>query len=149
VLLSARGEQAEAEQLLREVVEAYPDNHDAAYMLALLLVERQRPAEALTFLERAASGMPRNSRAWYNLGLLRQSLGQDPAARQALIAAVDLEPENPDYLYALADHYLKRARFTEALPIARRLAAAVPEAEIGPQLVAYIEAALAEGGDRQ
>jgi tetratricopeptide (TPR) repeat protein len=144
VILSGRGELAEAEQLLREVVEAYPDNHDSAYMLALLLVELQRPTEALVYLESAANGMPRNPRAWYNLGLLRQSLGRDPEARTALSLALDMEPDNPDYLYALADYYVKRERFEEALPLARRLAEALPQSDIGPQLVAYIESALAE-----
>ena len=143
VLLSGRGEQDEAERLLREVVEAYPDNFDTAYLLALLLVELQRPDEALVHLESAADGMPRNSRAWYNLGLLRQSLGRDAEAHSALAAALELEPGNPDYLYALADFYVKRGRFEEALPIAKRLAAALPGADVGPQLVAYVEAALA------
>ena len=143
VLLSGRGEQDEAERLLREVVEAYPDNFDTAYLLALLLVELQRPDEALVHLESAADGMPRNSRAWYNLGLLRQSLGRDAEAHSALAAALELEPGNPDYLYALADFYVKRGRFEEALPIAKRLAAALPGADVGPHLVAYVEAALA------
>jgi len=143
VLLSGKGELAEAEQLLREIVEAYPENFDTAYMLALLLVELQRPDEALTHLESAANGMPRNSRAWYNLGLLRQSLRQDAGAQAALVAALALEPENPDYLYALADFYIKRGRFEEALPIAQRLATALPGSDVGPQLVAYIESALA------
>jgi len=146
VLLSGKGELAEAERLLTEVVEAYPDNFDTAYMLALLLVELERPEEGLVYLESAANGMPRNSRAWYNLGLLRQSLGRDAEARLALAAALELEPGHPDYLYALADFYVKRGRFEEALPIAKRFAAALPGSDVGPQLVAYVESALAGSG---
>ncbi|HEY5657886.1 MAG TPA: tetratricopeptide repeat protein, partial [Myxococcota bacterium] len=43
ILLSGEGRNPEAEQLLREVVEAAPEHHEAAYLLGLLLVEMERP----------------------------------------------------------------------------------------------------------
>ena len=143
ILKSGEGENAEAERLLREVVAAYPEHHDAAYLLGLLLVELGQPAEAIEWMERAAEGAPRNARVRYNLGLLRQTLGRDAEAEAALRAATDLSPDQPDYLYALADHYVKRGRLEEALPLAERLVEVTPELEIGPQLKAYIEAELA------
>jgi tetratricopeptide (TPR) repeat protein len=144
VLLSGEGKNREAEQLLREVVAAYPENHEAAYMLGLLLVELQQPAEALDWLERAADGAPRNARIRYNLGLLQQSVGRDAEAVATLREALELEPDNPDYLYALADHYLKRGGFEQALPLAERLGEIRPDLEIGPQMKAFIESELAK-----
>lgn len=62
VLLNRQGRNDEAERLLREVVEAYPDQYDAAYMLALLLAETGRIPDAVPLLERAAAGDPTRPR---------------------------------------------------------------------------------------
>ena len=140
ILLSGEGRNGEAETLLREVLEAYPEDHEAAYLLGLLLVELQKLPEALDWMERAAAGAPRDARVRYNLGLLRQLLGRDAEAERALREALELAPDHPDYLYALADHYLKRGRLREAGPLVERLIEARPDLEIGRQLRAYIEA---------
>ena len=50
VLLSAQGRNVEAETLLREVLQHYPDNADAAYSLGLLLVEMGQVDEAWIWL---------------------------------------------------------------------------------------------------
>jgi len=143
VLLSGQGRNDEAERLLREVVGAYPDNGDAAYLLGLLLVERQRPDEALAWLRRAAAAMPANPRASYNLGLLLQQRGQLDEAYRALAHALELEPTNLDYLFALADHTLRRNRLQEALALADRMIAAHPDQRIGRDVKAEIEKAIA------
>jgi predicted Zn-dependent protease len=85
-------------------------------------------------IARAADGQPRNARARYNLGLLYQQLGRLDEARQALQAAVALEPGNGDYLFALGDHYLRRGQRQEALAVADRLIAAFPQDPAGAQL---------------
>lgn len=139
VLLSQRGRGEEAEQLLRTVVESNPDAHQAAYYLGLQLVERKRPAEALPFLRRAAVGMAENSRVRYNTGLLLQQNGKGEEAEVELRAAESLEPGNLDYLYALADHYIKRHRYDDALAVTTRMIAAHPESPMGHQLKALIE----------
>src|SRR5574341_1319773 len=120
----------------REVIAAYPDNHDAEYSLGLLLVEMGKSQEAVKWLARAARGMPHHARAHYNLGLLFQQLGRLDEAAQALDAAVQAEPANPDFLLALGDHYLRRGRAREALALAERLIAAAPEQPVGQQLKA-------------
>jgi Flp pilus assembly protein TadD len=142
VLLSQRGRSGEAEPLLRQVLEAYPEEHEAAYSLGLLLVELNRSTEAVPFLRRASEGMPEHSRVHYNLGLLLQSLGQDTGSEAELRKALDLEPENPEYLFALAEHYLKRGRLLEARPLVERMVAAHPEAAVGHELKALIERSL-------
>jgi tetratricopeptide (TPR) repeat protein len=142
MLYNSQGNNKEAEGLLREVLEAYPDQHEVAYSLALLLVELKTFNEAVIFLQRAADGMPNRSRVYYNLGLLRQQLGQAPEAEAALIHAVDLESDNLDYLYALADFYIKRGFLRKALPIADRTIAADPNNPAGRDIKLYIEGQL-------
>ena len=58
VLYSSAGRNEEAETLLREVLEAYPEEAQAAYSLGLLLAEMGRLDEAVVFL-----GGRRRSRA--------------------------------------------------------------------------------------
>ena len=50
VLLNARGQNDEAEALLRSILEAYPEQHDVAYSLGLLLAEMGRYTEAESYL---------------------------------------------------------------------------------------------------
>jgi len=148
ILLSGQGRNREAEQLLREVVAAYPANHEATYLLGLLLVEMQESEEAARWIRQAAAASPRNARVWYNLGLLEQSIGRDAEAEAALRAALALGPDHSEFLFALADHYVKRARLAEALVLVERLIEARPDLEIGPQMKAYIEAERARAGER-
>jgi tetratricopeptide (TPR) repeat protein len=139
VLLSQAGRGEEAEQLLREIVESHPDAYDAAYYLGLQLVELNRSAEALPFLRQAAAGMPERSRWRYNTGLLLQQHGMSDEAEFELRAAVSLEPGNLDYLYALADHYIKRGRYVAALAITEMMIAAHPAERMGHDMKAMIE----------
>jgi tetratricopeptide (TPR) repeat protein len=143
VLLSAQGRNPEAEELLKQVVTAYPQNADAAYSLGLLQVEMGKAEDGARQLERSVELAPRNARARYNLGLLQQQLGRPAEAETMLKAALELEPTNPDFLLALADHYLKHGRPELALALARRLKAARPEQPTGAQLEAAAQAALA------
>ena len=139
VLVAQQGAEAEAELLFREVLEAYPDRYDAAYSLALLLAGQDRLDESADYLAQATEGMPFNSRAHYNHGLLLAQLGRDDDAEAALNAALAIEPLSFDYLYALADFYLKRGRDEEALELAERMIQAHPQQSFGYDLKAAIE----------
>jgi len=139
VLVAQQGNEAEAELLFREILEAYPDRHDAAYSLALLLAGQNRLDESVIYFAQAAEGMPQDSRVHYNYGLLLAQLGEDEEAEVALELALELEPLNLDYLYAVADFYLKRGRTNEALAIVERMIAAHPQQRIGYDLKAAIE----------
>ena len=83
--------------------------------------------------------MPERSRIQYNLGLLLQVLQRDPEAEAALQKALGLEPANMDYLYALADFYLKRNRLAEAKKVAEKMVAAHPNQRMGSELLDMIE----------
>ncbi len=143
VLYNSMGRNEEAEQLLRQILEAYPEQYDVAYSLGLLLGELNRYDEAAEYIERAVGGMPEHSRAHYNLGLVLQFLGRNAEAEASLLTAVQLEPANLDYLYGLADHYVKLGEFAKALPIAERMIETHPESPVGREVKAFVERALA------
>ncbi|RKZ16638.1 hypothetical protein DRQ53_05860, partial [bacterium] len=139
ILCSGQGRDDEALQILREGVRLGPDEPDLWRMLGLLLASSQEPADAVAPLERSLELAPRDARTHYNLGLLQQQLGKADAAEKHLAAALAIWPESPDFIYALADHYLKRGMYDEVLPLADRLTELLPEQPIGAQLRAMAE----------
>jgi tetratricopeptide (TPR) repeat protein len=139
MLYSQRGENDEAEVLLREVVKAYPQMHEVSYSLGLLLAEENQYGEAAIYLERAAKGIPERARVQYNLGLLLQHLHRDAEAEAALLKALELEPDSMDYLYALADYYLKRGELQKAKDMAAQMTAKHPANRMGRELLELIE----------
>jgi len=116
-----------------------PELHEVAYSFGLLLVELKKYREAVTYLERAVSGLPGRARIHYNLGLLYQHLQDARLAEKELLAALALEPHSLDFQYGLVDHYLKRGLFEQARPIAERMASQHPENPIGGQILEYIK----------
>jgi len=139
VMYSQRGQNEKAERLLREVVRDEPELYDAAYSLGLLLVEMQNYREAVTYLEKASVGLPERARIHYNLGLLYAYQQNVIAAEIQLRTALDLEPQNLDFQYGLADFYLKRGMFEQARPIAEDMASTHPENPIGVQMLNFIK----------
>jgi predicted CXXCH cytochrome family protein len=140
LLYNSMGRNEDAKALLTEVVNDFPDVYDVAYSLALLLVEMEESEEAAVYLRRASQGLPQRSRVHYNLGLLEQSLGRTAAAEAALTRALTLEPDNLDYQFALADHYLRRGELLQALSFADRMISSHPESDLGRQMRDRIEA---------
>jgi tetratricopeptide (TPR) repeat protein len=138
MLYDQRGEKKKAEALLREVLETDPGMHEVAYSLGLLLAEKKRYGEAAVYLEKAAQGSPRRARIHYNLGLLLQLLGRDGEAEKELLAALRIEPDNVDFLYAAADHYLKRGRLGEAKRMAEKMIEEHPSNRLGHDLLGFI-----------
>lgn len=138
ILYSQRGQNEQAERLLREVVKDEPELYDAAYSLGLLLVEMQNYSEGAAYLEQASKGMPDRARIHYNLGLLNAQLQNISAAETELRAALNLEPQNLEFQYGLADFYLKRGLFEQARPIAEDMATLHPENPIGAQMLDFI-----------
>ena len=90
------------------------------------------------FLGEAATGMPYHSRVSYNLGLLQLQLGKDTLAKASLESALKIEPGNLDYLYALADFYLKRGRWKSLEKIAEEMVAWHPNQRIGHDILKLV-----------
>ena len=118
--------------------------YEVQYSLGLLLAEKKKYAEAVGHLEIAAKGMPGRARVRYNLGLLLQQLKRETEAEAALLGALEIEPDNLDYLYAVADHYLKRGKLIKAREIAEQMIEKHPGNPIGRDILDYIEKRLAE-----
>jgi len=138
MLYNETGRKNEAEVLLREVVAAHAELHEVQYSLGLLLAEKKKFEEAARYLAVAAAGLPQRSRVHYNLGLLLQIVKRDAEAEAALLAALDIEPDNLDYLYALVDHYLKRQKFTQARQIAEQMIVKHPDNSVGREILNFI-----------
>jgi uncharacterized protein HemY len=61
-------------------------------------------------------------------------LGDPEGAESELTAAMELVPRSPDFIYALAEHYLRRQMYDEVLPLADRLSEVLPDEPYGAQL---------------
>ena len=129
----------QAEQLFREVVGEFPELYEIKYSLGLLLAEKKQYEEAAEYVAQAAEGLPQRARIHYNLGLLHQYLQRDQAAEIALQRAVDIDPNNLDFLYALADFYLKRNRWDDAGRIAESMVTRHPDQKIGHDILEFIK----------
>jgi Tfp pilus assembly protein PilF len=139
MLYNQRGENDKAEVLLHEVMAEHPQMHEIAYSLGLLLSEVKKYDQAAIYMEKASKGMPERDRIHYNLGLLLQHLRRPAEAEAALLKALELDTNNLDYLYALADHYLKRGELQKAQIIAEQMIAKHPEQRMGHELLKIIE----------
>jgi Tfp pilus assembly protein PilF len=139
MLYNQMGRKDEAEALLREVATAHDDLHQIQYSLGLLLAENQKLVEAAFYLQKAAAGLPEAPRVNYNLGLLLQQLKRDAEAEVALKTALRADPGNLDFLYALADYYLKRRKFAQARQMAEQMMVRHPNNAIGSQILKYID----------
>jgi Tfp pilus assembly protein PilF len=139
MLYNQMGKNNEAEILLREVATSHPEMYEVHYSLGLLLAEEKKYAEAANYLKQAARGLPTRARIHYNLGLLLQYLNQDLDAEAALRKAQELEPDNLDYLYALADFYLKGNKLQQARRIAEEMVARHPGQRVGHDILKIIE----------
>jgi tetratricopeptide (TPR) repeat protein len=139
MLYNQMGNNKEAETLLREVATSHPEMYEVHYSLGLLLAEEKKYAEAANYLKQAATGLPGRSRIHYNLGLLLQHLDRDSDAEASLLKARELEPDNLDYLYALADFYLKRNKLQNARSMAIEMVKRHPDQRIGHDILNLIE----------
>jgi len=73
------------------------------------------------------------------LGLLLQKLRRDAEAEAALKRALSVEPENPDYLYALAVFYLDQGNLENARKMAETLRTVQPNLPAGDRLLKIID----------
>jgi tetratricopeptide (TPR) repeat protein len=95
------GQWAEAERSARAALEADPAFAAAAHYLGALLVELDRLAEALPFLQAAADWAPEVAQHQRDLGVAQLFLGDIEGARRRLLATIDLDVHSHEVLYTL------------------------------------------------
>ena len=155
--LLAAGRSAEADTLYDEiarrlgmVLEIEPGMAEAHYSLGLLLAEDEsRLAESAEHLAEAARLSPVNARIHYNAGLAQQHLGRSEEAERLLRRAARLEPQNADYLNALAILYMQQERWDSALAVTDSLMAVVPATPELQRRRAWIAQQQRGGSDRE
>jgi len=139
MIYNQSGENDRAEKLLREVVAAHPETYEIIYSLGLLLVEKKEFNDAIDLLQQAAEGLPHYARIHYNLGLLLQRLNRYEESEVSLLKAHKIEVNHFDYLYALADFYLKRNSLLKARIYAELIAVNYPKQSVGHDLLLIIK----------
>ncbi len=142
MLYNSLGRNNEAISIFNDVVKAHPDYYEAYYSLGLLLVEMKKYDEAVEYIGKAAEYIPDRARIHYNLGLLQHLLKRDNEAEKSLINALAIEPDNFDFLYALADFYISRNELQKAKNQADRIQALYPLNPQGIQLITYLNSNL-------
>ncbi len=138
MLYNEMGDKEKAEALLREVVTAHPREYQISYSLGLLLAEKKEYREAAHYLTAAAQGMPHHARVHYNLGQLLDYLQDDAQAEKALLRALEIEPENTDFLTAAANYYVKRGQIEKARDLAEKFMALSPDNRRGRELLQFL-----------
>jgi predicted CXXCH cytochrome family protein len=139
MLYNGMGKNEEAEKLFKQIINIQPQLYQIVYSLGLLLVEQKKYNEAITYLKVAAGGLPQRPRIHYNLGLLHQFLKQIPEAEAALFKALSLDPESFDFLFALADHYIKTRQIKKAAVLAKRMVSLYPDNKTSKDILTFIE----------
>lgn len=89
------GRWEEAEGGFRKLTETNPQNPEAWLELTGIYLELDRTLDALKAARNAAEQMPEEVEAWLNLAHCLQLVEEHDAAREALEAASELDPQNP------------------------------------------------------
>ncbi|MFT3711747.1 MAG: tetratricopeptide repeat protein [Archangium sp.] len=96
--LARSGDPAGAEKVFFEGARRAPDDALMAFNLGLALKKRSAFDEAATWLTRAATLDPKQSRTWFQLATTQAARGHFDEARAAADQLLKLEPNNPDAL---------------------------------------------------
>ncbi len=94
---------AEAEAACGQALLLDPRHASSLYLMATILGEEGRPAEALTFLDQAIALGPNVAEAHGNRGITLMALDRPNEAEQALRRAIELDPRRAEPWYALGN----------------------------------------------
>ena len=96
-----RGDEAQAERVLRRAIKILPDSGHLQHALGLSLVRQKRSNEAVKALRLAARLNPKNTRYVYVYAVALNSTGKPEQAILVLQGAHNAHPQNVDILNAL------------------------------------------------
>jgi predicted Zn-dependent protease len=66
-------------------------------------------------------------------------MDKNDEAEKALLNALSLEPDNPDFLFAVADHFIKRKAYRKAKKITEKMITLFPENKVGYDMLRFIK----------
>ena len=121
-----KGDTASEELLLRQAVDAVPDNASANFAVGLFEVRRKRYAAALGYLNRAATLGPESARFSYVYAVALETTGQRMKALSILETAQRRHPWDRDVLFALASYLAVAGDRERALDYVGKLIEADP-----------------------
>ena len=116
------GEDEEAEAALSRALAIEPENEEASYSLGRIYYYRSRYPQACALFEKVTTRNPSAYKAWDNLGLCQEGMGQTESARKSFLRAIALvHKTHPsyDWPYAnLAGLLLKNGENRQAFDLA-------------------------------
>jgi tetratricopeptide (TPR) repeat protein len=93
-----------ARNTLIQLLDGRPNDTDAAYMLGRMYYQEGHIEQAIGQFQRVLKLTPASYKAWDNLGLCYQALGENDAATRHFLTAIKLvETDHPDYDWAYAN----------------------------------------------
>jgi Flp pilus assembly protein TadD len=138
-LLRATGDEARAEQVLRDALAADPGSAAARHALGLALVRQGRRSEALAELARAVELAPDDARHATVYAVALHGAGRVPEALAVLAATHERRPLDRDVLVTLATLQRDAGDRAAALRHARALLALAPDDPAARALVEELE----------
>jgi putative PEP-CTERM system TPR-repeat lipoprotein len=127
--LVATNRAADAVEVAREAVAIAPDAAPTVNALGVALLESGQPADALEQFRRAQQIDPAEARYLLNVSRAHAALGDLEPAREQLVNALALEPENVVMLAALVDLERRAGRYDAAGEALIRLQRAAPRGD--------------------
>ncbi|NGP78100.1 tetratricopeptide repeat protein [Balneolaceae bacterium YR4-1] len=121
------GQNQASEDQLDKVLEIEPSYGPAYYSMALLKAEQNNLKESLQYFEEGANLMPENHRLRYNWAISLQRLDMPERAEEIYLEALELAPDNVDYLYGLVTLYFQQKEYEKALYNVEKLLEIAPE----------------------
>ena len=98
------GRSAEAEAIFLRLLDKYPADAEAAYMLGRIYYQENRLKHAAAQFQKVLRLEPRNYKAYDNLALCHEALGEPEAAIRHFLAAIQIvEKDHPDYDWPYAN----------------------------------------------
>jgi tetratricopeptide (TPR) repeat protein len=127
VLLMEQGRYANAEDELRQVLAADPNDSVAHASFALCLSEREQFADAAREANMATQLSPEEPFAFYAQAVVFFRRNRFAEAEQAIRVAIDLEPYDADYFALLSNIHMVQSQWQPALDAAEQGLAIDPE----------------------
>ncbi len=129
------GDEDAAKKTLQAALNHQPDNPQLLHSLGLLYSRTGQSPLGLSYLERAAEAGREDWWLRYVYAIALNSNGATKASVKELLHCLQLAPEHPEVLYALATIHRDQGETREALAYARRLNSASPGEQRGLQLI--------------